>query len=119
MSHGYVGADLKSLCRESALAALDRWQREHPNNWRDMLTRDEGGAMTSPVGLEITLQDCQTALSLVKPSAMRSLVIDVPKVSWTDIGGQEEVKQKLKEAVEWPLMVSRSDTVNQVTIRAR
>ena len=57
--------------------------------------------------LRLQSRDVGAALTSVKPSAMRtaSLVIDVPRVAWTDIGGQD-VKQKLKEAVDWPLMVS-------------
>ena len=44
------------------------------------------------------------AMIKIRPSAMRELMIEVPKVSWNDIGGNEETKQKLKEAVEWPLL---------------
>ncbi|KAK7922615.1 hypothetical protein WMY93_009517 [Mugilogobius chulae] len=51
----------------------------------------------------VTLQDLKWAMSVVKPSAMREVAIDVPKVRWSDIGGMEEVKLKLKQAVEWPL----------------
>lgn len=95
VTHGYVGADLKALCREAALVALDRWQRAHPE-WAASLA-------SSPSSLALTAGDFLSALPGVKPSAMRSLVVDVPRVSWTDIGGQEDVKQQLKEAVEWPL----------------
>ncbi|TDH07357.1 hypothetical protein EPR50_G00105100 [Perca flavescens] len=51
----------------------------------------------------VTRQDLQWAMSVVKPSAMREVAIDVPKVRWSDVGGMEEVKLKLKQAVEWPL----------------
>lgn len=51
----------------------------------------------------MTLQDLQLAMSEVKPSAMREVAIDVPKVRWSDVGGMEEVKLKLRQAVEWPL----------------
>nr|ACJ02102.1 SPATA5 [Salmo salar] len=51
----------------------------------------------------VTLQDLQWAMSEVKPSAMREVAIDVPKVRWSDVGGMEQVKLKLKQAVEWPL----------------
>lgn len=99
VSHGFVGADLKALCRESALIALDRWQ-SNDSNWIETLKHD-------PNGLQLIGQDMMAALANVKPSAMRSVIIDVPKVAWNDIGGQEDVKQKLKEAVEWPLMVQQ------------
>lgn len=51
----------------------------------------------------VTVQDLRWAMSVVKPSAMREVAIDVPKVRWSDIGGMEDVKLKLKQAVEWPL----------------
>jgi SpoVK/Ycf46/Vps4 family AAA+-type ATPase len=109
VTHGYVGADLKALCREAALVALDRWQREQPNWLAASLQQSAGNA--SPDGcasLQVSVGDFRQALPSVKPSAMRSLVVDVPKVAWTDIGGQDDVKQKLKEAVEWPLMVRKT-----------
>ncbi|MED6274973.1 spermatogenesis associated protein 5 [Characodon lateralis] len=51
----------------------------------------------------VSLQDLQWAMTVVKPSAMREVAIDVPKVRWSDVGGMAEVKLKLKQAVEWPL----------------
>ncbi|KAJ3280989.1 spermatogenesis associated protein 5, partial [Borealophlyctis nickersoniae] len=51
----------------------------------------------------ITAEDVEKAMVEIKPSAMREIALEVPKVLWTDIGGQEDIKQKLKEAVEWPL----------------
>ncbi|KAG7271458.1 LOW QUALITY PROTEIN: hypothetical protein CRUP_016360 [Coryphaenoides rupestris] len=53
--------------------------------------------------VSVTLQDLQWAMRQVKPSAMREVAIDVPKVRWSDVGGMEEVKLKLRQAVEWPL----------------
>ena len=47
--------------------------------------------------------DLWTALRKTKPTAMREVTIEVPKVLWSDIGGQEDIKQKFKESVEWPL----------------
>lgn len=55
--------------------------------------------------LTVTLEDMHNALKLVRPSSLREVLVDVPKVYWHDIGGQEDTKQKLKEAVEWPLKV--------------
>ena len=131
MTHGYVGADLKAVCREAALAALARLQQEQPD-WMDRLqsptvaaasTADgaDGTAALAPApassldhaSLHLQSRDFDAALTAVKPSAMRSLVIDVPKVAWTDIGGQEDVKQKLKEAVDWPLMVSAASSMTE------
>ncbi|XP_018416622.1 PREDICTED: spermatogenesis-associated protein 5 isoform X2 [Nanorana parkeri] len=92
-AHGYVGADLAALCKEAGLNALRR----------------KLGELNSPSDTEvaglvlITLNDFMQAMSDVRPSAMREVAVDVPKVSWSDIGGLENVKLKLKQAVEWPL----------------
>lgn len=92
-AHGYVGADLAAVCKEAGLHALRRALG--------------GSAQFSDQQLkgkvQVTVQDLRWAISVVKPSAMREVAIDVPKVRWSDIGGMEEVKLKLKQAVEWPL----------------
>uniref|UniRef100_A0A671V6L2 vesicle-fusing ATPase n=1 Tax=Sparus aurata TaxID=8175 RepID=A0A671V6L2_SPAAU len=87
-AHGYVGADLAAVCKEAGLHALRRalGGSQQPSD------QQLKGAMT------VTLQDLQWAMSVVKPSAMREVAIDVPKVRFTS-----EVKLKLKQAVEWPL----------------
>ncbi|XP_053317383.1 ribosome biogenesis protein SPATA5 [Spea bombifrons] len=92
-AHGYVGADLAALCKEAGLNAL----------------RSKLGELSCPSDREvagsvvIALHDFLQAMNDVRPSAMREVAIDVPKVSWSDIGGLENVKLKLKQAVEWPL----------------
>ncbi|XP_070692681.1 ATPase family gene 2 protein homolog A [Pempheris klunzingeri] len=92
-AHGYVGADLAAVCKEAGLHALRRALRgSHQPTDRQLM-----GTVT------VTLTDLQWAMSVVKPSAMREVAIDVPKVRWSDVGGMEEVKLKLKQAVEWPL----------------
>uniref|UniRef100_A0A3B4EVK7 Spermatogenesis associated 5 n=1 Tax=Pundamilia nyererei TaxID=303518 RepID=A0A3B4EVK7_9CICH len=93
-AHGYVGADLAAVGKEAGLHALRRalgGSHQPPSDQQLM------GTVT------VTLQDLQWAMSVVKPSAMREVAIDVPKVRWSDVGGMEEVKLKLKQAVEWPL----------------
>ncbi|XP_035767054.1 ATPase family protein 2 homolog [Neolamprologus brichardi] len=93
-AHGYVGADLAAVGKEAGLHALKRalgGSHQPPSDQQLM------GTVT------VTLQDLQWAMSVVKPSAMREVAIDVPKVRWSDVGGMEEVKLKLKQAVEWPL----------------
>ncbi|XP_028272564.1 ATPase family protein 2 homolog isoform X2 [Parambassis ranga] len=93
-AHGYVGADLTAVCNEAGLHALRRaLGGSHATTSDQQLM----GTVT------VTLQDLQWAMSAVKPSAMREVAIDVPKVRWSDVGGMEEVKLKLKQAVEWPL----------------
>ncbi|KAJ6668792.1 hypothetical protein lerEdw1_012276 [Lerista edwardsae] len=92
-AHGYVGADLAALCKEAGLSALRRVLGEKANILDDNLS----GTVT------ITCSDFLQSMNEVRPSAMREVAIDVPKVAWSDIGGMEEVKLKLKQAVEWPL----------------
>ncbi|XP_072192553.1 ATPase family gene 2 protein homolog A isoform X2 [Excalfactoria chinensis] len=92
-AHGYVGADLAALCKEAGLYALRRalGKRARPSD-----TEVAGSVM-------IAFNDFLQGMKDVRPSAMREVAVDVPKVSWSDIGGLEDVKLKLKQAVEWPL----------------
>ncbi|NWW15970.1 SPAT5 protein, partial [Falcunculus frontatus] len=92
-AHGYVGADLAALCKEAGLYALRRALGKRPN----LLDTEVAGSVM------ITFNDFLQGMNDVRPSAMREVAIDVPKVSWSDIGGLEDVKLKLKQAVEWPL----------------
>jgi len=98
ITHGFVGADLAALAREAAMAALRRLIQEGKIDFeaeyipREVL--DE---------LKVTRRDFYEALKMVEPSALREVLIEVPNVHWDDIGGLEEVKQELREAVEWPL----------------
>ncbi|KAJ9128233.1 hypothetical protein QFC24_000525 [Naganishia onofrii] len=88
-THGYVGADLSSLVREAGSIAIHRWLEARATD-----------PSSSPV---MTIKDLHLALPTIRPSAMREVFIETPSVRWSDIGGQTEVKQKLKECVEWPL----------------
>ncbi|XP_037353035.1 ribosome biogenesis protein SPATA5 [Talpa occidentalis] len=92
-AHGYVGADLGAWCHEAGLCALRRVLRKQPN----LPDSKVAGAV------RVTLDDFLRGVSEVRPSAMREVAIDVPNVSWADIGGLEKIKLKLKQAVEWPL----------------
>uniref|UniRef100_A0A671P846 AAA+ ATPase domain-containing protein n=1 Tax=Sinocyclocheilus anshuiensis TaxID=1608454 RepID=A0A671P846_9TELE len=92
-AHGYVGADLAAVCKEAGLHALRRVLGSKPV-LSDVQVMNSVKVMTS---------DLRLAMTEVKPSAMREVAIDVPKVRWSDIGGMEEVKLALKQAVEWPL----------------
>ncbi|NWZ66257.1 SPAT5 protein, partial [Acrocephalus arundinaceus] len=92
-THGYVGADLAALCKEAGLYAVRRVLGKRPGLWD---TAVAGSVM-------IAFSDFLQGMNDVRPSAMREVAIDVPKVSWSDIGGLEDVKLKLKQAVEWPL----------------
>ncbi|XP_070115695.1 ATPase family gene 2 protein homolog A isoform X5 [Equus przewalskii] len=92
-AHGYVGADLKALCNEAGLYALRRVLKKQPN-----LPDSKVAGL-----VKITLNDFLQGMNDIRPSAMREVAIDVPNVSWSDIGGVENIKLKLKQAVEWPL----------------
>ncbi|CAO3623610.1 unnamed protein product [Cunninghamella blakesleeana] len=89
-TNGYVAADINSLCREAALNAVRRNQME----------KDQS--------INVTIDDFKIALSKVGPSMQRGYQINIEKKDWQDIGGLEEVKKKLKQAVEWPLMYKDS-----------
>ncbi|KAI8583737.1 hypothetical protein K450DRAFT_268321 [Umbelopsis ramanniana AG] len=91
-SHGYVGADLSAVCREAGLKCINR------------LSVDEKWSKTRDIkDVVVTYEDMKEAMSEIRPSAMREIMLEVPKVYWSDIGGQADVKSKLKESVEWPL----------------
>ncbi|WP_297494651.1 CDC48 family AAA ATPase [Thermococcus sp.] len=98
ITHGFVGADLAALAREAAMAALRRLIKEGKIDFeaehipREVLEE-----------LKVTRKDFYEALKMVEPSALREVLLEVPNVRWDDIGGLEDVKQELREAVEWPL----------------
>ncbi|WP_458188684.1 CDC48 family AAA ATPase [Haladaptatus sp. NG-WS-4] len=92
-THGFVGADLHALVTEAAMAALRR-------------ARDSGADDDALLSVEVTREDFNTAMSSVEPSAMREFVAEAPEISFEDVGGLEEAKQTLIEAVEWPLSYS-------------
>ncbi len=95
-THGFVGADLEALCKEAAMRALRRIIPEID------FELDSIPAETLEK-IKVTYQDFQEAFMDIEPSAMREVLVEVPNVSWQDVGGLEEAKQELKEAVEWPL----------------
>ena len=96
-AHGYVGADLAALCREAGLLSIKRLRNEMGDVNDSIIANHDD--------LKIKFEDLQAALKLVKPSTVREITVEVPKVFWKDIGGQSQAKQKLKEAVEWPIKV--------------
>ncbi len=98
VTHGFVGADLSSLCKEAAMHALRRMLPDLKMNDVD----DE----IPPEFMErlvVTRKDLDDALRNIEPSAMREVFVEVPDVRWSEIGGQENAMQELSEAVEWPL----------------
>jgi transitional endoplasmic reticulum ATPase len=96
ITHGFVGADLEALCREAAMICLRR-----------IMPDIDFAQATIPyehlAKLEVRMEDFLDALCEVEPSATREVFVEVPDVRWEDVGGLSEVKQRLVEAVEWPL----------------
>lgn len=96
ISHGYTGADMAALCRETAMKALRRYLPQ--------INLEEERVPPSVLEkMEVKMEDFLNAYKEITPTAMREVYIEVPTVHWSDIGGLEEVKQDLSEAVEWPL----------------
>jgi transitional endoplasmic reticulum ATPase len=96
MTHGYTGADVSALCRETAMKALRRYLPQ--------INLEEERIPPSVLEkMEVKMEDFTNAYKEVTPTAMREVYIEVPTIHWDDIGGLEEVKQELKEAVEWPI----------------
>jgi transitional endoplasmic reticulum ATPase len=96
ITHGFVGADLEALAREAAMSAL-----------RKILPNIDFELSDIPyetlLKLEVTMDNFFEALKEIEPSAIREVFVEVPDVKWSDVGGLENIKQELKEAVEWPL----------------
>ena len=96
VTHGFVGADMEYLCKEAAMRCLRRLLPE-------LSLEDEKISPETLDKLIITMNDFEIAIKDVMPSAMREVYLEIPDVKWTDIGGLEEVKLELQEAIEWPL----------------
>ncbi len=97
ITHGFTGADLAALCREAAMCAL---RRAMAQGWIDP---DKPIPPEVLEKIKVTRVDFMEALKYVHPSVLREVLIEVPEVRWDDIGGLENVKQELREMVEWPL----------------
>jgi transitional endoplasmic reticulum ATPase len=97
ITYGFVGADLSSLCKEAAMNVLRRVLPE--------LRLEEEEAIPKELleKLKVTNKDFKEALRVVRPSALREVLVEIPNVKWENIGGLDDVKQQLREAVEWPL----------------
>lgn len=96
ITHGFVGADLEAVCREAAMRSLRRVLPE--------INLEESKIPIETLNkIKITWEDFENALKDVQPSALREVYVQRPNVEWTDVGGLDEVKEELKEAIEWPL----------------
>ena len=97
ITHGFVGADINALAKEAAMNVL--------RNLLPKLNLEENVPIPEEIlqELQVTNNDFQEALKIVRPSAMREVLVETPNINWTDVGGLEMTKQELKEAVEWPI----------------
>ncbi len=95
ITHGFVGADMAALCKEAAMHALRRILPE--------IDIEEDIPPEIMEKLQVTKDDFYEALKNVEPSALREVFVEVPRVEWDDVGGLDEIKQEIREAVEWPL----------------
>jgi transitional endoplasmic reticulum ATPase len=108
ITYGYVGADLAALARESAMNALRRYLPD--------IDLEKPIPVEMLEKMEVVMNDFKNAHRGIEPSAIREFFIEVPKVTWEDIGGLEEIKQNLREAVEWPL--SQPEVFKRMGIQA-
>ena len=99
MTHGYTGADIAALVKEAAMNALRRFMKE------EGIEIEKGQPIPAEKleKLKVTMDDFLTAMKNVQPSLIREVFVEVPSVHWDDIGGLEDVKQELREAIEWPM----------------
>tara|TARA_B100000900_G_scaffold94021_1_gene77244 strand:+ start:2681 stop:4912 length:2232 start_codon:yes stop_codon:yes gene_type:complete len=95
-THGFVGADISALVREAAMKALRRYLPE--------IDLDEEQIPAEVLEkMEVRMADFRLAIKEIEPSALREIYLEVPEVSWDQVGGLMEVKERLKESIEWPL----------------
>ncbi|MFO7967622.1 MAG: CDC48 family AAA ATPase [Archaeoglobaceae archaeon] len=97
-THGFVGADIESLCKEAAMKALRRYLPQIDLNSEEVPTE----VLDS---IRVTMDDFKESLKEIEPSALREVLVEVPMVSWEDVGGLDDVKREVEEAVEWPLSI--------------
>ncbi len=96
ITHGFVGADISAVCREAAMSALRRY----------LPKIDLESEIIDPELLEqieVTQEDFEDALKEILPSGIREVFVEVPNVPWDQVGGLDDLKQQLIEAVEWPI----------------
>jgi len=97
ITYGFVGADVSALCKEAAMNVLRRILPDLKLGEKTQIPKEIYEK------LKITQKDFDQALRLVRPSALREVLIEKPNVNWEDVGGLSKLKQELIEAIEWPL----------------
>jgi transitional endoplasmic reticulum ATPase len=101
-THGFVGADLEALCKEAAMNVIRKLIPDIDWDKNDKVPEDK------LKNVVVSKDDFEYGFRAVRPSAMREVVVQIPNVRWNDIGGLEDVKQKLKESVEWPTKYTKN-----------
>ncbi|KAK2737123.1 AAA+-type ATPase [Myotisia sp. PD_48] len=124
-THGYVGADLFSLlqltCRKAkarlfSTANLESSKHKSQGDQKnENISPSEQDQSESPIVLNINGEDISSALREIRPTAMREVFLETPNVRWTDIGGQTELKERLRRAVERP--IKNAERMRQLNMR--
>ena len=96
ITHGFVGADLEALAREAAMSSLRKILPKIDYEMADI-------PYETLMELEVSRGNFLEAMKEIEPSAIREVFVEVPDTKWTDVGGLEDIKEELKEAIEWPL----------------
>jgi transitional endoplasmic reticulum ATPase len=97
VTHGYTGADIAALVKEAAMNAMRRFIQQ------------ENIDLNQPIPAEklekvrVTMEDFLAAMKSIQPSLMREVIVEIPEVRWSDVGGLDDVKQELRESIEWPM----------------
>jgi len=97
ITHGFVGADLSALTKEAAMNVLRKILPKIKMDEEEEIPREVLET------LRVTKKDFEEALKTVRPSAMREVLVETPNIKWNDVGGLDNIKQELIEAVEWPM----------------
>ena len=110
ITHGFVGADMSALAKEAAMNVLRKVLPDIKLKEGEPLSREDLDKLV------VSMDDFKSALKIVRPSSLREVLIEIPKIGWADVGGLNDVKQSLKEAVEWPIKYPKS--FQRIGIRA-
>ncbi|KAL8729970.1 MAG: hypothetical protein Q9166_004415 [cf. Caloplaca sp. 2 TL-2023] len=113
-THGYVGADIVELIHRVKSQAAHRIRTPNHDGEHEPNDRQEKRPLIFTE--DVIVKDIEAVLLEVQPTAMKEIFLDTPKVKWSDIGGQEEVKKALRKAVEWPLKVCDHSCIVKKTI---
>jgi transitional endoplasmic reticulum ATPase len=97
ITHGYTGADLAALVKEAAMNALRRFLQAENIDLNQPIPAEKLEK------LKVTMEDFLAAMKSVQPTLIREVFVEVPEVRWSDIGGLDNVKQELRESIEWPM----------------